>query len=45
VMIMVVMDDHYVVRFHHVRLSHFLHGHFCILSKGWDGKAERSDSR
>jgi hypothetical protein len=45
VMIMVVMDDHYVVRFHHVRLCHFLHGHFRILSKGWDGEAERSDSR
>ena len=45
VMIMVVMDDHHVVRFHHVRLSHFLHGHFRILCKGRDSEAERNDSR
>jgi hypothetical protein len=40
VMIMVMDDHHHVVRFHHVRLSHFLHGHFCILSKGRDGEAK-----
>jgi hypothetical protein len=48
VMIMVmimVMHHHHVVRSHHVRLSHFLHGHFRILCKGWDSEAERDDSR
>ncbi len=40
-MIVVVMDDHPM---RHVRLSHFLHGHFLTRSEGRDNKAERSDS-
>jgi hypothetical protein len=43
--VIMVMDDHHVVFSHHVRLSHFLHGHFRILRKGWDSEAERYDSR
>ena len=40
VMVVMMMDDHHVVRFHHVWLSHFLHGHFCILSKSRDSEAK-----
>jgi hypothetical protein len=41
VMVMImVMNDHHVVLSHHVRLSHFFHGHFRILRKGWDSEAE-----
>jgi hypothetical protein len=37
IMVMIMMvDDHHVMRSHHVRLSHFLHGHFRILCKSWD---------
>ena len=46
VMVMImVMDDHHVRLSHHMRLCHFLHGHFRILRKGWDSEAERNDSR
>jgi hypothetical protein len=40
-MMIVVVMDHPV---RHVRLSHFLHGHFLTLSEGRDNEAERSDS-
>ena len=30
-----VIDDHHVVFFPSCKLSHFLHGHFRILRKGW----------